>query len=264
MTRVFSEGVPFLWGIYNRICSYHTIIAVTILCAPMNLGKGRLDSTSVAGSSVFSALAIILAATSQAFGLNFPLIPYLQFDLGEVAIILAFFLFGPMPALVASFVEFGGLEVFGQNLPVGPPLKLIALVSTVIGLWVGTKVAARGGGTTLGRVTAWSTVFASATRAIAMTVHNLYLILYFYGFSAIEGYLRGTFSIAGIGLTDSNAMLVILGFTAIFNVVQLVFVMAISSLVLRVPAISQIRIGGRAPWFVTVVRPGRGASPQGV
>jgi riboflavin transporter FmnP len=228
----------------------------------MNLGEWRLDSTSVAGSSVFSALAIILAATSQALGLNFPLIPYLQFDLGEVAIILAFFLFGPMPALVASFVEFGGLEVFGQNLPVGPPLKLIALMSTVAGLWVGAKLAARGGGTSLGRVTAWSTVFASATRAVVMTAPNLYLILYFYGFAAIEGYLKGTFSIVGIGLTDSNALLVILGFTAIFNVVQLVFVMVLTSFVLRVPAISQIRIGGRVPWFVTVVGPGSRVSPQ--
>jgi len=228
----------------------------------MDAGKGRLDSTSIAGSAVFSALAIVLAAASQAAGLNFPLIPYLQFDLGEVAIILAFFVFGPVPALVASFVEFGGLEVFGQNIPVGPPLKLIALVSTVAGLWLGTRVAARGGKTTIGKVTAWSAAIGSAVRAAAMTPPNLYLILYLYGFAGIEGYLKGTFSVVGIGLSDANALAVILGFTAVFNVAQLVFVMVLSTFILRVPAISQVRIGGRHPWFVAFVGHGSPAPPR--
>jgi len=217
---------------------------------------GRLDTTSIAGSAVFSALAIVLAAASQAVGLNFPLIPYLQFDLGEVAIILSFFLFGPVPALVSSFVEFAGLEVFGQNLPVGPPLKLIALLSTVLGLWLGARIAARGGGTSLRSLTGWTTVTGSAVRALVMTAPNFYLLIYFYGLAAIEGYLKAPFSAVGIGLTDSNALLIILGFTAVFNVVQMGVVMMISSFVLRVPAITQIKVGGRTPWFATVLRPG--------
>jgi riboflavin transporter FmnP len=184
------------------------------------------------------------------------LIPYLQFDVGEVAIILAFFLFGPVPALVSSLVEFGGLEVFGQSLPVGPPLKLFALVSTVAGLWLGAKIAARSGGTSLPSLTGWTTVTGSAVRAAVMTVPNLYLIIYFYGAAAIEGYLKAPFSAIGIGLTDSNALLVILGFTAFFNVIQLVMVMVISSFVLRVPAVSQIKVGGKVPWFATVLKPG--------
>lgn len=227
----------------------------------MEPGRGRLDTTSIAGSAVFSALAIVLAAASQAVGLNFPLIPYLQFDLGEVAIILAFFIFGPVPALVSSLVEFAGLEVFGQNLPVGPPLKLIALASTVAGLWLGARVAARGGGASLGRLTGWTTATGAVVRAAVMTLPNLYLILYFYGSAAIEGFLKAPFSAIGIGLTSSNAMLVILAFTAAFNVVQLIFVMAISTFVLRVPAVSQVKVGGRAPWFATVMRPG-GPAPQ--
>lgn len=225
----------------------------------MHSDSGRMDTASIAGSAVFSALAIVLAGASQALGLNFPLIPYLQFDVGEVAIILAFFLFGPVPAIVSSFVEFAGLEVFGQNLPVGPPLKLIALVSTVAGLWLGTKIAARGGGTNLPRLAGWSTVMGSIARAAVMTVPNLYLLLYFYGFAAIEGYLSVPFSAVGITLTDSNALAVILGFTAFFNVIQLVVVMAISSFVLRVPAISQIKVGGRAPWFAAIMKPGNHA-----
>ena len=84
-----------------------------------DLKLGRFDTVSIAGTAVFGALALILGAASQALGLNFPIIPYLQFDLGEVAIVLAFFIFGPAPAAASSFVEFLGLMVFGQQIPVG-------------------------------------------------------------------------------------------------------------------------------------------------
>lgn len=225
------------------------------------ISRGRLDTASVAGSAIFSALAIILAAASQALGLNFPLIPYLQFDVGEVAIILAFFIFGPAPALVSSFVEFAGLMAFGQQVPVGPLLKLFALVSTVAGLWAGTRVAARSGRTSLEALTGWSTVVAGVVRAAVMTVPNFYLVAYLYGLPAIEGFLRAPFAAVGIGLTDSNALAVVLAFTAVFNVAQLAVVMAISSFVLRVPAVPKLRVGGRTPWFADVVASSRGRVP---
>jgi riboflavin transporter FmnP len=244
------------FAIYKKVGSYQTIIRLPDSRAVVNPSTGRLDTTAVAGSAVFSALAVVLSAASQALGLNFPLIPYLQFDVGEVAIILAFFIFGPVPALVSSFVEFAGLLVYGQNLPVGPPLKLFALASTVAGLWLGTRVAARRDGISLLKLTGWTAVMGSVVRAAVMTVPNLYLILYFYGFAAIEGYLRAPFSALGIGLSDSNALVLILAFTALFNVIQLLLVMAASSFVLRVPAVSQIKIGGRTPWFASVLRPG--------
>ncbi|MDA4124961.1 MAG: hypothetical protein OK438_05880 [Thaumarchaeota archaeon] len=221
---------------------------------------GRLDTRSVAGIAVFSSLAVMLAAVSQSLGLNFPLIPYLQFDLGEVAIILAFFIFGPVPAFLASFVEGGALELFGQNLPFGPVLKLFALLSTVAGLWVGTWVATRSGGTTLGRAVGSSILAGSAIRAAALTVANYYLIIFVYTMAGV-GFLKGTFALFGITMTDANALALILGFTAVFNVLQLAFVTTLSYLVLRVRVVSEVRVGGKAPWFTSALR-ARGA-PDG-
>ncbi|MDG6909047.1 MAG: hypothetical protein JRM74_01345 [Nitrososphaerota archaeon] len=219
------------------------------------VSRGRLDTASIAGSAIFSALALILAAGSQAMGLNFPLVPYLQFDLGEVAIILAFFIFGPAPALVSSFVEFAGLMVFGQQIPLGPLLKLFALVSTVAGLWAGSKIAARGGRTSFLRLAGWSTALGGAVRALVMTVPNFYLVVYIYGLPAIEAFVKAPFAAIGIGLTSSNALLVVLAFTGVFNIIQLAAVMGISSLVLRVPSVPRLRVGGRTPWFADVVAP---------
>ena len=225
---------------------------------------GKLDTVSVAGIAVFSSLALVFGAFSQALGLNFPVVPYLQFDLGEVAIALAFFIFGPVPALVSSFAEFAGLMAFGQQIPVGPFLKLFALLSTVFGLWVGSKLASRAGAPGLPRLVGSGALTAAVFRALILTLPNFYLLEFYYSPAAIQGLvtyvLQPSFSLVGMGVTGSDFLLPVLIFTAVFNVLQLSLVMAVSYTVLRVPMLSQIKVGGRAPWFATMTR--SGASPE--
>ncbi len=184
--------------------------------------------------------------------MNFPVVPYLQFDAGEVAIVLAFFFFGPVPALVSSFVEFAALMVFGQQIPIGPLLKLFALTSSVAGMWGGMKLASRMKRLSLGRLVGSTAIAGSIVRALVMTVPNYYLIIFLYSLSGIEAFLKGSFALVGISLTDANALGLILLFTAIFNVLQLVIVTTISYLVLKVPPVSRVKIGGRAPWFILI------------
>lgn len=221
----------------------------------MGSSRGSLDTTAIAGSAVFSALAIVLAGASQALGLNFPLIPYLQFDVGEVAIILAFFIFGPVPALVSSMVEFAGLMAFGQQVPIGPLLKIFALVSTVAGLWLGARLASRARWESVSGLVSASGAMGVVVRAAVMTVPNYYLLLYVYGLAGTVSYydLARSFSTIGLSLSGSNALVLVLAFTALFNAVQLVFVMGLSYLVLKVPVVNQLRIGGRLPWFTSVL-----------
>ncbi len=218
--------------------------------------RGQLDTTSVAGIAVFGSLAVMLAAVSQSLGLNFPVIPYLQFDLGELAIILAFFIFGPLPAFLASFVEAGALEIFGQNLPIGPAIKLLAALSSVAGLWLGTWIATRLPNAGLGRVVGSGALFGSVVRVAVMTVANYYLITFLYTLTGTVSYynLPQTFSLIGVGLNPANTLFLILGFTGFFNVLQLLFVMSLSYTVLRVPHLSQVKVGGRVPWFASVLR----------
>lgn len=230
------------------------------------VGTGRLDTVSVAGIAVFSSLALILGAFSQGLGLNFPVIPYLQFDFGEVAIVLAFFIFGPVPAVAASVAEFAGLMVFGQQVPVGPFLKLFALLSTVLGLWAGTKLVSRVGNVGVSRMLGGGALAAAAFRALILTIPNFYLLEFYYSPDAIQGLvkyvLQPSFSIVGIGVTASNFLLPVLVFTAVFNVLQLALVMAVTYTVLRVPVMSQIKVGGRTPWFATVIHPGDSSREQ--
>src|ERR1022692_3347673 len=121
---------------------------------------GRFDSVSLAGIAVFGALAVVLTVVSQAFGLNFPLIPYLQFDLGEIAILLAFFIFGPVPGVIAAFIEFFTLMVLGVNAPIGPILKLVSILASLAGIWAGMALVSRSRSPSLGKAVALGTFLA--------------------------------------------------------------------------------------------------------
>jgi riboflavin transporter FmnP len=213
------------------------------------LGKVSKSKT-IAATGLFAALSIIFTALSQFAGLNFPIVPYLQFDFGEVAILLAFFAFGPVPAVASAFVEFVTLMALGQNVPIGPVFKLFAILSTLAGLWLGVTVVrktiplARRSltlGTSLG--------LGLILRAVVMTAANYYLIVYFYTVPTIVGFVTASFKLVGITLTSTNALGVILTFTAIFNCLQLALVFAISYLFFRLPQLRNILRANRIAWF---------------
>lgn len=222
----------------------------------MSLSPSRvkLSTLSLAGVAVFGALSAILTILSQFLGLNFPLVPYLQFDFGEVAIVLSLFVFGPVPALVSSSVEFVTLMAIGQNAPVGPVLKLFSMVSSIAGIWLGIGFASSIRRANMRNVFGLGTAFGAVVRAAVMTLPNYYILVFFYTIPTVVGLLSGAFKLAGITLTGTNALVLVLGFTALFNVLQLLLVMAISFTVLKVPQVNGLKVGGRGLWLMAVTQ----------
>ena len=218
---------------------------------------GRLDSVSIAGIAIFGALSVVLTTVSQYLGLNFPLLPYLQFDLGEIAIFLAFFIFGPVPALVSSFIEFGTLMAIGENTPIGPPLKLASILSSLLGIWVGTWIVARLRKPNLEKAAGLGTVLGVLARVGAMTAANYYLIVFlssifsYYSLGAIVQYYGHYFQSAGIDINASNGMELILAVTAAFNALQLLFACGVSFAIVRLPQLKNLRVAGRSLWIVS-------------
>jgi riboflavin transporter FmnP len=210
---------------------------------------GRFDSLSLGGIAVFGALAVVLTTVSQALGLNFPIVPYLQFDLGEIAIFLSFFIFGPIPAVVSSFIEFLTLMVIGQNVPIGPILKLIAVLSSLAGVWLGTIFVSRSGFSSLSRAVASGTVVGVVARVALMTVANYVLIVFLYTIPGIM-FVASSFRLIGIALDVSNALGLVLSLTAVFNALQLLLACAVSFLLVRLPQVRTTRVAGRILWIV--------------
>jgi riboflavin transporter FmnP len=218
---------------------------------------GRFDSVSIAGIAVFGALAVVLTTLSQALGLNFPVIPYLQFDFGEIAILLAFFIFGPVPAVVAGFIEFATLMVIGENVPIGPVLKLISILSSIGGLWLGAAIVSRTRRPGYVKAAAFGTVLGIVARVVCLTIANYYLIVFFGGEYALSGlvpYLAGAFKVVGVTLTPANGLEFILVFTAIFNVLQLVLVAGVTSFLVGLPQIQTARAAGKGPWILSYLK----------
>lgn len=219
--------------------------------------SGRLDSVSLGGIAVFGALAVVLTTISHVLGLDFPLIPYLQFDFGEIAILLAFFIFGPVPGLVAAFIEFVTLMVLGQAAPIGPILKLISILASLGGIWAGMSVVSRSRAPTFAKAVALGTLLGVSSRVVFLTIANYYLIVFFGGEYALSGlvpYLAGAFKLVGLTLTAANGLALILAFTAIFNVLQLVFVGAVSYFLVGLPQVQATRAAGRNLWVVSYLR----------
>jgi riboflavin transporter FmnP len=218
---------------------------------------GRLDSVSLGGIAVFGALAVVLTTVSQAFGLNFPVIPYLQFDLGEIAILLAFFIFGPLPGLVSAFIEFLTLMVLGQNAPIGPILKLLSMLASLGGIWVGTAVVSRSRNPGFAKAAALGTFMGIVSRVFFLTIANYYLVVFFGGQYALNGlipYLAGSFKLVGIDLTSADGLSLILLFTAVFNALQLLFVAGVTSFLMGLPQVQATRAAGRTPWVISFLR----------
>jgi riboflavin transporter len=218
---------------------------------------GGLDSVSIGGIAVFGALAVVLTTLSHALGLDFPLIPYLQFDFGEIAILLAFFIFGPVPGLVAAFIEFVTLMVLGQNAPIGPILKLISILASIGGIWLGTMLVSRSRNPSFAKAAGLGTSLGIVSRVVFLTIANYYLIVFFGGEYALSGlvpYLAGTFKLVGIALTPGNGLELILVFTAVFNVLQLAFVAGLTSFLVGLPQLQATRAAGRTLWVVSYLR----------
>jgi riboflavin transporter FmnP len=218
---------------------------------------GGLDSVSLGGIAVFGALAVVLTTLSHALGLDFPLIPYLQFDFGEIAILLAFFIFGPVPGLVAAFIEFLTLMILGQNAPIGPILKLVSILASIGGIWLGTAVVSRSRNPSFAKAAALGTSLGIVSRVVFLTIANYYLIVFFGGEYALSGlvpYLAGAFKLVGITLTPGNGLELILAFTAIFNVLQLALVAGVTSFLVGLPQLQATRAAGRTLWVVSYLR----------
>ncbi len=218
---------------------------------------GRFDSVSLGGIAVFGALAVVLTTVSQAFGLNFPLIPYLQFDLGEIAILLAFFIFGPVPGVVAAFIEFLTLMAIGQNAPIGPALKLLSILASLGGIWVGMALVSKSRTPGFARAAALGTFLGVLSRVFFLTIANYYLVVFLGGQYALNGlvpYLAGSFKLVGIDLTAANGLSLILLFTAVFNALQLLFAAGVADFLVGLPQVRAAKAAGRTPWVVSFLR----------
>ena len=218
---------------------------------------------SLTGAAVMGALAalttVILPARIQP---SFPILPFLKFDPAELFSVLAFFIFGPIPALVTATVHWIFLTATGTDTPLGPAVKFASVLSTLLGLWLGSMIYRRLAvkhnrvSFALGTMLA----FAIVARVLILVVINYFVFTYigpvifginYLGFS--QQTLQGTLGMQFAG--PWQVLTAMLLFTSVFNALHAVFSVAVpyvvfTSLYSKVP-----QIASGHPWISNLSKP---------
>ena len=226
----------------------------------MTEGLFAKRSVGLTGAAVMGALAalttVIFPARIQP---GFPLLPFLKFDPAELFSVLAFLIFGPIPAVITAIVHWLFLTATGVDTPLGPAVKFASVLSTLFGLWIGSAVYRRLG---VGRYHNYhnSTVlglmlsFAMLCRTLILLVVNFFVFTYigpvvfgidYLGFS--QSYLQGTLHMQFAG--PWQVLGIMLFFTSIFNALHAVFSVTVPFVVMT-PLSSKVpQLASGHPWI---------------
>ncbi|MCL7385385.1 MAG: hypothetical protein LZ158_03360 [Thaumarchaeota archaeon] len=176
-------------------------------------------SLLVAVAAVFGGLSSAIAMLRLSF--PFPLLPYLKFDLAEIPVVFSFLAFGPSLGLLTSLVYWIVLTIVttGEWLwPIGPSMKFLAVVSTLMGVWLGSRVLVKE--CRLGSLLLRMGTLAALARVVTMGAMN-YVILVI----AVPESLAFVNSLLSMTLglklgSELELILLVMALTAAYNVIH--------------------------------------------
>jgi len=224
----------------------------------VSLAVGLFARRSVAltGAAVFGSLAalttIVLPANIQP---AFPLLTFLRFDPAELFDVLAFLIFGPIPGLITAIVHWAILAETGTNGILGPTGKFAAVLSTLLGLWLGSmayrRIAQKSTRTSL--ALGMMLGFAALARVGLMLVVNYFIFTYIgpviFGIDYL-GFSQK--SLAAVGMQFAGPWQVLwamLLFTSIFNGLHAAFSVIIPYMIFAPLSLKIPEIASGHPWI---------------
>ncbi len=213
-------------------------------------------SVGLTGAAVFGSMAalstIVLPANIQP---AFPLLTFLRFDPAELFSVLAFLIFGPIPALITATVHWIILAETGTNGILGPTLKFVAVLSTLFGLWLGSK-AYRSIARNRSHI---SVALATMLGFAALARIGILLAVNYFVFTYIGPVIFGIDylgfsqkSLAKLGMqfaSPSQVLWAMLFFTSIFNGLHAAFSVIIPYLIFTPLSLKIPEIASGQPWI---------------
>jgi riboflavin transporter FmnP len=232
-----------------------------LLCAALvfRMAEGLFARKSVglAGAAVFSSLAalstLVIPARIQP---AFPPLPFLLFDPAEIFAVLAFLIFGPIPAFIVATVHWIFLTATGSGTPLGPVAKFTAVVATLIGLWIGSRIYGR---LAFRYQSIWVAiacmfVFGMFVRIGITLVVNYYIFTFigpvvfgidYLGFG--QATLQTTLKLKFVGSGD--ILVAMLLYTSIFNILQAFIAITIPYFIFTPLSVKIPEIASGNPWI---------------
>jgi riboflavin transporter FmnP len=132
-------------------------------------------SKIIAFSSIFGALAFLISISGLSTVFFYPPAPFLKFDVSEIIDLLALFIGGYVIGVMTSLIHMIGLFFMGANVPLGPSLKFLAVVSMFPGFYIGELLGRK---YNLSKFYSWliSLFTATISRLIVMSIANIIVL----------------------------------------------------------------------------------------
>jgi len=204
-----------------------------------------MKTRKITAGVIMAALALLLTVLPVSF--PFPPVPYLRFDPAEIPVFTAVLAFGPVVGMLSTFVYYLALLAVGEFTPVGPTLKFLAVAPSLLGFYFAGKLVSSRGPTS---VFVSGAVFATVLRVLVTTAANyVVLVVMFPDFLSFATMALSAFT--GTKLSpDIQGLVLVLTFTAIFNILHIVFSAVPSFLVVKALNRSKALQGMWTPWIV--------------
>jgi riboflavin transporter FmnP len=151
-----------------------------------------MNTKALAIVIVFAALTVALNPAISGIGVPAPYAPFLIYNLWEIPIVAAFLLIGPISGLAIACLNAAVLFAFFQGpLPTGPLYNLIAIMATLLGVYIASKLfksKTASDGRTVFKIATAATILGVTLRVLVMTLVNYATLPYGYpiGFSFAE------------------------------------------------------------------------------
>ncbi len=238
----------------EQLSSSRSLCKLSVVCLAEALFARR--SVSLTGGAVFGGMAalttVVVPANIQPF---FPILPFLKFDPAELFSVLAFLIFGPVAGIIAATFHWIFLTATGTNGPLGPAAKYAAVLSTLLGLWLGGKIYQR-----LGRKTPRTSVALGSMLTVAMLARiGIMLVVNYFIFTYVGpvifginylGFGQHTLQLTlGIQYSGPWLLMVILLFTGVFNALQAIFSVVIPYMIFTPLSLKIPQIASGHPWI---------------
>lgn len=212
---------------------------------------------TISSSMFLGALSAIFAMLP--LYLYYPIIPYLRFEAAEIPVVLAFLILGPEAAFISSGIYWIILLLVGEFTPIGPTMKFVAVLTMILGLWLGFKTHKSP------RICLiMGSCLGCFFRVLAMSIFN-YVIAVIMFPEFVEFAAASISAILGAEfLFYVPAIIAVLVFTAIFNILHVILSMVPAYLLVKY----MVRIkGGGLPiigkaWYFEMVKAASRRSPQ--
>jgi riboflavin transporter FmnP len=183
----------------------------------------RMDTKTLTIIAVFAAISIVLSLSPLKF--SAPFAPFLKYQVWEIAIVTAFLFYGIKVGVSISVINTLVLFVFFPgDLPTGPIYNFIAVLSTLLGIYIIQRVLGKRFSSRKEAILAGlSTTSGIIMRVTIMTVVNWIVLPYPPPFG---------YNIPPEGLAA------ILSVTAVFNASIVLYTIPISYIIARAVGIS--------------------------